>query len=1231
MNSCMKLATAASAVLWLAQSAAFAADVVKENNLDALDLGSSWVSGTAPGTNDTALFDSTYATTGELNAAAPVQWSGLRVGTPGGSVRVNNSTSPNNVGLGAGGIDMSSAGVDLVIRRYQMDANQTWDIGSGRTFRIGSPNATFAPAANNAANNRVGVFVNNASGATITKTGEGTVYLDMGNTSLGNVNWQVNAGTLAAIWSQASAFGSGTVTLAGGGLADGTPVAGSLGNWTWNNPITLQTATTSFIDNQNTGGSGRWLKLEGALSGDGNLELRNTGVGWTSVNAGFILAGTNTMTGTLTIPASSIVRVGGSAYGSANANAGADGTLGAATVINDGWLTFSRTDFHYVSNNISGAGSIRIGSESLAGTESQFVSLSGDWTHTGNTYINRGTLYLESTASLPNTAEIWLQSPAGETATLDVTSAGGFTLNSGQKLIGRDAASSANVVTGDLTASSGTTLVPGGSNTINTLTFNNNLTLTGGGSLVMDITTANWDKITVYGNLSPSGVTTIQAANVGGLATGDYPLIEVYGATLGGDVTNFILTGLVSSGTRQSFSLAYDTNSVPQVVKLVVSGSGPANLTWMGDGSANVWDVDGALNWDNGGSPDKFFQNDAVTFVDSGSTNPAVNLVGALSPSSVTDFASVDYTFTGTGGITGAVTTVTHHGPGKLTLANTNTYEGLTTVNGGILAVTGGAALADSGSVSVAAGTFQVEASETVGTVNSVAGGVINAQSGTLSYSSGSQLGTLTGTGTVQWNAGADTAFGQFTSPDALAFNGTLVLRGSTPSLNPGSMQPGTGRFWLHSVDGSQLAGTSFDLDTGASLSNAQDVIVGDWDATSGNRLLTLRSLTGYGALRCDAGGDGLRHILVNQSTDTTYDGLVLAHASTHATPFLRGVLFEKQGGGTLTMANVMGRQTASATGATNADYVIEVKGGKLVMLATNTLNGPITVAGGATLQVGGAGMLTDVMGSGPYSPSITNDGTLTFDSAADQALSGVITGTGTLNKANGNMLTLLGANTYSGATTVSQGTLALASDHNGGGDFTVADGATLTANNSTNGTSALMGALTLGDTGTATVSFPLVTSTSLPVLNATNGLTVNGADFLIGDESTNTLAAGTVYPLIAYGTVLTGGLPSVVLPAGFTGSLTNDAVNKWIALEVTSAPAAINPNPGNLDFAVSDGSINLSWTTHAGWILQQQVNDLSMGLSNNWVDVPGSESITTTNIPVGPTLGTTFFRLRHP
>jgi autotransporter-associated beta strand protein len=72
--------------------------------------------------------------------------------------------------------------------------------------------------------------------------------------------------------------------------------------------------------------------------------------------------------------------------------------------------------------------------------------------------------------------------------------------------------------------------------------------------------------------------------------------------------------------------------------------------------------------------------------------------------------------------------------------------------------------------------------------------------------------------------------------------------------------------------------------------------------------------------------------------------------------------------------------------------------------------------------------------------------------------------------------------------------------------------------------------------------------------------------------------------------------------------------------------------NPTNITISVSGSSLTLSWPTdHLGWILQAQTNSVSVGVSDNWVDVPGSESTTSVTVPLSPGNPSTFFRLRKP
>ena len=209
----------------------------------------------------------------------------------------------------------------------------------------------------------------------------------------------------------------------------------------------------------------------------------------------------------------------------------------------------------------------------------------------------------------------------------------------------------------------------------------------------------------------------------------------------------------------------------------------------------------------------------------------------------------------------------------------------------------------------------------------------------------------MTRTGTT------DTASGQFTTADALAFNGTLTLRGSAPSTTPGSMEGAAGRFWLHSTGGNQLASAAFALDTGSSATNGQDFIIGDWDANSGNRSVTLSSLTGYGTIRTDAGATGTRNLLVNQSGgDTMFNGMILSHLGSGGQ--IRSLAFVKNGSSSLTLANVVGSETQSSGGS--APLSVTVLNGTLVLSATNTYTDATTVSNGVLVVngvIGGTGV----------------------------------------------------------------------------------------------------------------------------------------------------------------------------------------------------------------------------------------------------------------------------------
>ena len=85
-------------------------------------------------------------------------------------------------------------------------------------------------------------------------------------------------------------------------------------------------------------------------------------------------------------------------------------------------------------------------------------------------------------------------------------------------------------------------------------------------------------------------------------------------------------------------------------------------------------------------------------------------------------------------------------------------------------------------------------------------------------------------------------------------------------------------------------------------------------------------------------------------------------------------------------------------------------------------------------------------------------------------------------------------------------------------------------------------------------------------------------------------------------------------------------------SVSVASVTDSINhPLPGPIQFTVSGNTLALSWPTNLGWFLQTQTNSLATGLGTNWAVVPGSGSVTSTNITINPANGSVFFRLTTP
>jgi len=110
-------------------------------------------------------------------------------------------------------------------------------------------------------------------------------------------------------------------------------------------------------------------------------------------------------------------------------------------------------------------------------------------------------------------------------------------------------------------------------------------------------------------------------------------------------------------------------------------------LTWRGDGTANLWDIGVSSNWFDGSEFITYSDLSPVILDDTGSASPAISLAAAVQPASVSVTANKDYALNGNP-LYGTMS-LAKSGTGTLSLNNTNAYTGNTTVSNGTLLVNG--------------------------------------------------------------------------------------------------------------------------------------------------------------------------------------------------------------------------------------------------------------------------------------------------------------------------------------------------------------------------------------------------------------------------------------------------------------------------------------------------------------------------------------------------------------
>ncbi len=530
-------------------------------------------------------------------------------------------------------------------------------------------------------------------------------------------------------------------------------------------------------------------------------------------------------------------------------------------------------------------------------------------------------------------------------------------------------------------------------------------------------------KITVSsaGGLVANGANTLQIS-LNNLAPGVYTLIDYAGTIGGAGAASFSLVGLPS-------------RAVGGLVNNVANTSLDLNITsidfpkWTGATSA-IWD--GATqNWvlATGGTPTNYQAGDAVLFDDSATGQTTIDVSTGFSPSSVTfNNAAKTYTLSGLGGIEGT-TGLTKKGNGRVILATTNTYTGITDVQAGVLQVGDGITGSIAGTtVTVAAGaalelnvpafgTFAVQTSgagevRTIGSNSFTIGD--NVLSGPLGLRIAGDLGQTISVGNQPLFTGPTViASGTLRAGGAAALGsgaaGTTVLAGATLDINAFDMGAEEVR-----IVGAGVGGIGAIVNTGADayMNVHKVVLTGDasvggtarWDMRAGGIAGETLDLAGFKLTK--VGGNQVSLIDINSTNgDIDINGGIFS-IENNSTVGGSGTITLNAGGSLGLWVNQPGKLTRNIVA--NGGAITELGSG-----AQTTVNSNVALLQDLTFNVNNGNTVythagTIVEGSGGKNVTVNGAGRLVL--TANNLWTGATNVNGILQVGNGGTTGTFGA-----------------------------------------------------------------------------------------------------------------------------------------------------------------------------------------------------------------------------
>ncbi len=929
------------------------------------------------------------------------------------------------------------------------------------------------------------------NGQSLTKTGAGTLILNAENTYTGGT--LISDGTLVA--SNVEALGTGDITdnavlelntggdfdnaISGSGQVvksgDETLTLSGSNTYTGGTIISGGTLVATNVEALGTGDVTDNATLELNTGGDFDNAIGGTGSVVKSGDKTLTLSGANSYTGGTTISGGTLVASNVEALGSGDVTDNATLELNTAG------------DF---ANNIGGTGSVvKSGDKTL--------TLSGTNSYTGGTTISGGTLVASNVEAL-GTGDVT------NNATLELNTGGDFDnaiSGSGQVVKSGDKTltlSGANSYSGATTISGGT-LIATHVNALGTGAIDNRASLlldASGQFTVTDLTTESGGNTEIGAGSTLQATTLTQKSdstltiNLNGNtvdpvihAASQVSLAGTLDITGVGDVLD---SDPASTDDLDTFTLiASDKTIAGDFEKLTVAGMDADLADFITvdgriDDTGKQYELTTALTW-------YADRDDAVT--DAHGTFNLTNADGSFAVNTVLE--NVDATLDPASATGWDGTSLIKQGAGTLILNAENTYTGGTTISGGTLVATNVDALG-SGDVTDDA-TLELNTGGTFDNAIGGSGNVVKSGADTLtlsgsnSYTGGTTIsggtlvasnvealgtGDVTNNATLELNTGGDfinniggTGRVEKSGDDTLTLSGSNTYTGGT-LINGGTLVAsnvealGTGDV----TDNATLA-----LNTGGTFDNA---ISGSGQVVkSGDETLTLSGTNSYtGGTTISGGtlvatnvealgsGDVTDDATLELNTGGTFDNAISGSGQvvksgdkmltlSGANSYSGGTLISD---GTLVASNVealgTGDVTNNATLALNTggDFTNNISGSGQVVKSgddTLTLSGANSYTGGTTIS-GGTLVATnvDALGTG----DVTNSSTLelntggTFDNA--------ISGSGQVVKSGDETLTLSGSNTYTGGTLISGGTLVATNvDALGTGDVT--DNATLELN----------------------------------------------------------------------------------------------------------------------------------------------------------------------------------------